>query len=171
MHPNLVVHLISARVPLISAHCQAILFPGDSPFDPALAIAHTDIHVPVTGPALTGRIHTHWTAIHTPLVAPHKCRTPRFTNASFRPLSGLTNGHSLSRLMTTQGLQLLAAQDVPTHRRKAHKHLDSKHLPLPRMLFAHSYAMIPTICNATDSGEHSVHLTTHEVHLGIACVK
>ena len=98
----------------------------------------------------------------TPLVALHKRCTPRFTNSSLRPLSGTTHGHALSPLRATHGLWHSASQDVRTHRRQTHRDNNSQ-VETPAIATdapAHSRAMLPGICNATDSGEHSVRLTT-----------
>ena len=98
----------------------------------------------------------------TPLVALHKRCTPRFTNASLRPLSGTTHGHALSPLRATHGLRHSASQDVRTHRRQTHQDNNSQ-VETPAVATdapAHSRAMLPSICNATCSGEHSVSHTT-----------
>ena len=81
------------------------------------------------------------------------------------PLSGHSQGRltaSLIRLTASQGLRLSASQDVPTHWRQARKDTHSW-VETPAVATdtpVHSCAMLPGMCNTTDSGEHSMHLTT-----------
>ena len=111
------------------------------------------------GPALTGNSHTL-----------DSCAQPSGSvpQASYSTLHKcLFQGQLMATLSAHSGLlmvfctQPLRTSGLMMHRRQTHK--DNSRVETPAITMdapAHSCAMFPAISNTTDSGEHSVHLTT-----------